>query len=487
MRTRSRNPLSTISTHANDVNIATLDSDGSVFSKTNVVYSVSYPIHLRNEVIVDQIPQRPEVYVDPKTGKWKRFRYPRHRDDDIHFSRAFGKNRSFRPVNPCSHTKTITKPYGVGDFVVVESVHKTGPARWYERTRTYQDAFCWLKDRALFSGNAETAFSSATKAYSASNYRKVDWFALMDKFDAACTEFLPSSFLVGEDIYENDVFVDAFKILLNPTNAIKIMLRDAEKFFSRKALGRMKLGEFKRSSKALAMKGINADLFYKFGVRPAIKDIQDAISAHQKVNDRMDFLRQNGGSWVPIRVKQELLASIVNTPPGPLAPGITTRLFTTCERKLTTGVISAYGRIRPDLDWNDTWTAYGQYFGLDRIVGLAWELIPFSFCVDWFTNVKSRIDYYTRIRAGSPFCGIRNVCASLKTESKFCLFANPGYDPSDQMQIKSPMSPVHIADQSVVDYQRYNSIPSTSGVVDLSSLGLFHGVTAGELILQRRS
>jgi hypothetical protein len=485
VRTRSRNPLTTTTSNCNVTTVTTIDATG-VQSKTVSVQSVSYTNHEHNESIVDQIPIRPEVYVDPKTGRWRRIRYPRFADAYSGLS-GLGAQRSFRPVNPCTHIKVVTKPYGSGDFVVVAGTHSTGPARTIERTRTYRDAFSWLKNRALVTGDIDAAFSSASKRFTASNYRKVDWFALMDKFDQAMTEFIPSSFLIGEDIYENDIFVDAFKIVLNPTNAVKILLRDAEKFFSRKVLGRMTLGELKHSSLALAKKGVNADLFYKFGVRPALRDIRDALGAHSKVSSRMNFLRQSGGSWVPIRVMQDIPADIVNTPPAQLTPGTTSQLFLQCARKHTLGVISAWGRVRKDLDWNDTWSAYLQYFGIDHIVGLAWELIPFSFCVDWFTNVKSRIDYYTRLRTGGPFAGIRNICASEKTEQVLNLFVNPGYDPSDQMQISNPLSPVHCGSQTSVNYSRYNSIPSTSGVVDLSTLGLFHGVTAGELIFQRHS
>jgi hypothetical protein len=147
-------------------------------------------------------------------------------------------------------------------------------------------------------------------------------------------------------------------------------------------------------------------------------------------------------------------------------------------------VISAWGRVRQDLDWNDTWSAYLQYFGVGKVIGLAWELIPGSFLLDWITDAQEKINDLTRLRTGGPFCGIRNICASLKQELRENLFLNPGYEPTIGVQISQPSDPVHIATRDIVSYSRYREIPQTSGLVDISNLGLFHYTKLAELIFQ---
>jgi hypothetical protein len=125
-----------------------------------------------------------------------------------------------------------------------------------------------------------------------------------------------------------------------------------------------------------------------------------------------------------------------------------------------------------------------QYFGVGKIIGLAWELIPGSFLLDWITDAQEKINDLTRLRSGGPFCGIRNVCASLKQELRENLFLNPGYEPTVGIQISQPSDPVHIASRDTVLYSRYREIPQTSGLVDISNLGLFHYAKLGELVFQ---
>jgi len=440
-------------------------------------------MNVQTSTIVDVISnRRPEVTVDPKTGMWKRIRYPelnRLRHDDAAFISAF-KSGFFKPVQPCSHTKTDCLFSTSGEFVVECGVNQTGRTDAWTITAPNYEAY-----RAIYGGNSLNSGGSWTPKYTAGHFRKVDWFALMDSFGQSCDEFVHSSFLGGEDIAENAIFVDALKLVLNPSKAVLNLFTIVKDLVRSEYAPILTLGHLAKSYRKILKKGANADLLYKFGIRPAVSDIVDTVHAHSKVADRMAFLRQNGGSWVPIRVKQELLADSSNQVIAPLAPGVSSQYVSQCDFRKTTGTISAYGRVRPDLDWNDTWSAYLQYFGIDHMVGLAWELIPFSFVVDWFTNAKERIDHYTRLRTGGPFSSIRGLSASLKQETRLRLMMNPGYIPSKAAQISKPDSPITLATLSTVSYTRYNQIPETSGVVDLSTLGIFHGVTSGELILQR--
>jgi len=451
--------------------------------KLTTLQSVNTSVPEQSSTIVDSVAtSRPEVFVDPKTGMWKRIRVPKPKAYGhlgSSFVQAF-RTGKFKPVQPCTHTKTDYAFEAIdGNFVIEAGKTQVGRIDAYTITAPNHKAYS-----AIYGGSSIESTGSVNQAYTAGNFRKVDWFALMDSFSQSCEEFVHSAFLGGEDIKENKIFVDAFKLVLNPSKAIQNLVKIVKDTVHSKYVPQLTLGQLARSYRKIAKKGANADLQYKFGIRPAISDIIDTLDAHSKVSSRMDFLRKMGGSWIPIRVKQEILASSTNSPPGGLAPGVTTQYYALCDFKRTTGTISAWGRVRPDLDWNDTWTAYLQHFGVDHMIGLAWELIPYSFVADWFTNAKERIDYYTRLRTGGPFTSIRGLSASLKTETRLRFMMNPGYIQSLAMQITNPVNPMTIGSMSTVTYTRYNQIPETSGVVDLSALGIFHAVTGGELIYQ---
>jgi hypothetical protein len=440
----------------------------------------------KDESITDLTVARPEVTVDPKTQRWKRIRYPKVTDPYI---RGLGPYRAFRPVNPCTHTtKKIDTSFAYQPFTCQGSKRTSGPAATNIFTWNFVNQLAAAK---VLTGASQTdyadIFNSATSAYSAGAYKGIDWFALSSSFQEACESFVKSKFLAGEDLYENEIFVDAFKILINPTSAISLLIKHLKHGLgthATKKFSRMTLGQFARSVKGGAKHATQWHLSYDFAVRPAIDDVKSILEAHDFVSKRLFHLRQYSGAYVPVRVRQDLMSDFTNTPPGHLALGTRSQLFRTCEYKRTTGVISAWGRVRQDLDWNDTWSAYLQYFGVGKVIGLAWELIPGSFLLDWITDAQEKINDLTRLRTGGPFCGIRNICASLKQELRENLFLNPGYEPTIGVQISQPSDPVHIATRDIVSYSRYREIPQTSGLVDISNLGLFHYTKLAELIFQ---
>jgi hypothetical protein len=444
-------------------------------------------MNTKAESMTDSVPGRPEVFVDPKTHSWKRIRYPKVTDPYI---RGLGPNRAFKPVNACSHTTTkINAGNPSAQLTFVGS----------KRGSTYDDQVTWifqspavaLKVLTGVSANEFGAMlSSATNSYSAGAYKGVDWFALASSFQEACESFTKSKFLLGEDLYENAIFVDAFKILVNPASALNVLMKHLRHGVSpgmQKKFRRMTLGEFARSTHRGGKKAINWHLSYDFAVKPAIDDIKAALDAHSYVSKRMRLLQSYGGSYLPVRVRQDLMSDFTNTTPTKpslISSGTRSYTFKNVEYKRTRAVISAWGRVRPDLDWNDTWSAYLQYFGVGKMIGLAWELIPGSFLLDWVTDAQEKINDLTRLRSGGPFMGIRNISASLKQETREIYYLWPGYEPIFGFPIKLPDSPVKICHRDIISYSRYREIPQTSGLVDISNLGSFHYAKLAELIIQ---
>lgn len=464
-------------------------NNGTPNSEIRSTITITCNVTERSEVITDNVTLRPEVTVDPKTLKWTRIRYPnsnsRYLYDISGASRLFGKNRSFRPVQSCNHVKSVVDNKDFKDelTIVLGNSNSSWTNEW---TRIYDNAYLFYMNHAG-SGDPAAAFSSSEQAYSAGAYKQIDWYALTASFEEACESFTKQKFLAGEALYENKIFIDAFKILLNPTRALPILVKNIlQRSSSRnvKKFKRMKLGEFARSCKGLTKSAVNAHLSYDFAVKPAIEDIKATLDAHSFVSNRMKFLRQHAGSFVPIRVKQELSADISNGMPSPPPLGQATKFFVNLEYKYSIGHIGAWARVREDLDWDSTWSAYLQYFGINKMVGLVWELIPFSFVIDWVTNAQEHINSVSRLRTGGPFCGIRSVCASLKEVTRKNLMFHPGYDSSLQAPILKPVGPQKLGSFDQVSYYRYTSIPTTSGLVDFSNLGSFHYTKLAELVFQ---
>lgn len=328
--------------------------------------------------------------------------------------------------------------------------------------------------------DVENLFSTSESG-TASPIPSIDWFHLADAFYEACDSFVPDSFFLGEDIAQSSIFVDALKLVLNPSKSISSFIKAGinlyKKDFRRRSVRDVSRGLVRHAS--------NGSLFYNFAVKPALADISSAISSHRKVSSRMNYLVNHRGKYVPVRVRQKLSGDIDLLQPSP-DPNNESTFFCNYTQNTLTATISAMAQVRQDLTYGDTWKAYVEYFGLNKVIGTAWELIPFSFVVDWFTNAQERINSLTRIRTGGPFVEYKCLCASTKLEQDLGLFCNPGFRHNSAGDIMvAPTEAFPVATRRRVVYDRFPSIPSTSGVVDVSTLGSFHSFIAGCLTVQR--
>lgn len=305
-----------------------------------------------------------------------------------------------------------------------------------------------------------------------------DWEALSSSFYEAVDSYLPAKFLLGEDIYESDIFVEAVKIALNPSRAVRTFVKGVAPLL--KGLVRPTI----RDAHVIAKAAGNSFLSYNFGVKPALSDIRDCIFAHRNVKQRLNVLYNNKGSFLPIRVKARASARSS-------ASHLTDNTYVTMYHTYTgdvvrTDTIGCYGRVRTDLNHADDWKAYAQYFGVQHIFGLAWELIPFSFVFDWVTNQQERLRNLTRLRLGGPFSELRGIWASSLTQAQFQTFVAPGAGYGDfSGLVSSNVKPSHVATGCISTYDRWLSIPEGFPALDFSQLGLFHILATGSLILQR--
>lgn len=409
-------------------------------------------------------------------GKWKPRKLPK-----FPMSRVRGyaslppwlaEKRFQKPIRKCVHDQTS---YSVakGDMKLFSEVHldigNFCHERWESYDTLYPNREVFLFDTLGF--DPYTAFHSGVPVlYTADAYRTHDWFALMDSFQEACESYCSSNFLLGEDLVQNDIFRDALGLIFHPSRSIGKFIKHTiqhVKGYRGKTLGQI--------SSRLSRKGSQSFLSYNFGIKPAVDDILKVLDAHSKVSTRLDYLRQNAGDYVPIRVRKKLSSDVSLSSIS--AQGSWGR-YISCNSKDTTATMSCYGRVREDLNTESTWSAYLQYFGVNKVVGLVWELIPFSFVLDWVTNAQERINYYTRLRTGGPFVDFKGFCCSEKQQLVETLVGVP------PMSLSDPSDPLDMAYKVTSSYKRLLEIPDTSGVVDLTTLGLFQALATGAMGIQ---
>lgn len=404
-----------------------------------------------------------------------------------------------RPCKPCHHIKRNVSPVrdsvyfehnlsfdsGICADSTIDSEEAT-PAAWLCKRFGYDfvKAICLdnMPDAALYTFN------------------RPDWFSLVDSFNESVDQLMPSTFFTGEDLAESGIFKDAIQLVLNPRKNLLHFFRNViDSGLHHKTLGEIskvyrhsiygrKLLESRSVSRGLeaipaSLKdAVGAHLLYKFGVAPAIQDIVSTLNVHQKVFKRMQYLVKNEGQYVPIRVRRVLPVAFDNSYPSSSGVGVTIRQ----SAQHTVACIFAQGRVRGGLNAASGFRAYAEYFGLNKVVGTAWELIPFTFVLDWFTNAQERINALTRIHLGEgTFYNLVGLGTSTFDLVEKEVIINPGFDSVYGMSLVAPNSPIAAYKLASSIYNRQPGIPDTSGVVDISTLGSFQGVTSLELLIQK--
>jgi len=465
--------------------------NSTVISKKHVEFDLKY-----NSGLIEDCGR---TTVHPTFPNGKRQKRKRAYETTSHIDMA-GTN-CVKAAKPCHHTKREILASNGDTIAYGYTDNSSGGACDLIHTIEGEATPAALVARIHGPGYISSVFDGVADL-NPNDFGSPDWFALSAKFNEATDSLMPSSFFAGEAFAEGSIYMDAVRLVIQPRKSITHFIKNVFK----DRLHKKNLGEISAHYGKLIRKPIRDRLIYseklinsknppivrgligahlstEFGVRPAIADIVSTLDAHSKVNDRLRYLDQHKGQYVPVRVKTVRKYSLPDIdPPDPFASQIYTQMIS----KETIGCISAMGRVREDLNEADKYRAYAEYFGLNKIVGTAWELIPFSFVVDWFTNAQERINDLTRFRLGEgPFVGLAGLSASLKHQIITAAFKTPGWESSLGRYLVAPSDPFAFSYCRQSDYTRYLTIPDTSGVVDFSALGLFHAFTLGELLFQK--
>lgn len=149
---------------------------------------------------------------------------------------------------------------------------------------------------------------------------------------------------------------------------------------------------------------LTSDLWlqYRYGIRPMIKDISDIIAT---VN-RDAYVQSNALRRKKNGVKRDSV-TVNKTATGFSAAGFVS--LETTESKVSSHT-SLYYRLAYDRDWMSRW-------GLSpsESLSIAWELVPYSFVVDWFFSVGNWL------KGMMPLPGMTYIggCTSQKTVIKY--------------------------------------------------------------------
>jgi len=142
-----------------------------------------------------------------------------------------------------------------------------------------------------------------------------------------------------------------------------------------------------RNRRSKSFKGVLADtwLEYSFGWSPFIADINGLVSTAQSLGMKSDSTPVRSGQ----KISSSTFSSIGSTFGSPYLPRLTQ------TTTLYESSISIYGHVRtvPGSNTEAVMTDFG--FTAEEFIPTIWELIPYSFLVDYFSNIGNIISVAT--------------------------------------------------------------------------------------------
>lgn len=138
----------------------------------------------------------------------------------------------------------------------------------------------------------------------------------------------------------------------------------------------------------LIKRGANAHLSYSFGIEPLVKDAVSLYESLTSLEKKVAWLRKSQGKVIPVRYKTDVTDLIPEC-----GKTHTQSKEHTLYRKQRgfSGEYKAYALVQYDVsslsDLELKLRTVTRALGLDNPLSTAWELLPFSFLVDWVFSV----------------------------------------------------------------------------------------------------
>lgn len=132
----------------------------------------------------------------------------------------------------------------------------------------------------------------------------------------------------------------------------------------------------------------NMHLLYSFGVAPLVKDVRSAFNLNRQIVNRRDMLRKR--NLKPTKLLARGFSSLDEhwTEPDIVSSGDWTASVKASGTATVKTCVSAICTAFYNVDNPSTnWKLVSQALGLTSPLSTTWELIPFSFVLDWFIPV----------------------------------------------------------------------------------------------------
>ncbi len=308
----------------------------------------------------------------------------------------------------------------------------------------------------------------------------VDYYSLYEKYLDNLNSITGQHVLLGEFLAEPGLIADAVMAVLRPKQAVKRFIE----WGSASSIRRRNYS-LAKAIRYYGKETASRHLEYIFGVKPLVQDLRNIWSFNRKAEKSLNFLMRNRGRYVLVGAQDKLVS-----PAGALpSPGsyYYVEAIKGYEDTTLTANMGAQGRVRTDLNRVSMWRAYSDYFGLGRVLDVAWELVPYSFVVDWFTNCGTKVHSLGR-RNDPVFTEVKNFSVSTKLRTSVGVYV-PEQHWRYMLAGENPISPTTLRKllsyYSTV-YHRDVSFRSADALqISFSKLGLWHLITSGSLIVQK--
>lgn len=130
----------------------------------------------------------------------------------------------------------------------------------------------------------------------------------------------------------------------------------------------------------------NGHLTYKYGWKQLRNDIVSFGDMHNAVSNHLAYLGDNSGKFRPLSASQIDVVQLPAFSGTVLVSNANTELSLSDYSARRTARFSCVSALDTVITRQLRMQAYLQALGVTKIVEAVWDLVPFSFCVDWIAN-----------------------------------------------------------------------------------------------------
>lgn len=334
-----------------------------------------------------------------------------------------------------------------------------------------------LAGASVYDSNMTTLVNALPLQGGEGRNRYINWDNLLTAYMEKSQSVVRAEMLLGETVAQPQLVVDAIRFLANPALGMTRLVKYVAKRYGKQARRRTTGDIARRVLKDAA----NSTLMYNFAIKPLVSDILGIKNATRIVQERVRYLSKHQGNFVPVKVRTISSPDEYTCdfhPPGAV-------LFKTAPVDELSACLGAWFRVRRDIALEANVNAYVQYFGIGKVLNLVWELVPWSFVVDWVTNTQERINRISQVHTYNPFSESRGFTASVRVDRTESIRISSGFIFVYGVTIPEYLSGTELGSRRYTRYTRFLNFPESRSLFDSSNLGVQHIINGGSLLIQQ--